>query len=104
MTWFNVRFSVNAKYVNEGYSPSRVPTSNMKRAPSLRYRASVAGSRPSDWEGVWAKSFLSQYQHGLMWSRKAWPDRVEFSLFSFIWWGEATEDGPAELGWWTQKL
>lgn len=33
---------------NEGYRPSRVPTSNMKRAPSRRYRASVPGSRPSD--------------------------------------------------------
>lgn len=43
----------------------------MKRAPSLRYRASVAGSSPSDWDGVWAKSFLSQYQHGLTWSRVA---------------------------------
>lgn len=55
--------------VVEGYRPSRVPTSKMNLAPSLRYRASVAGSRPSDWDGVCAKSFLSQYQHGLMWSR-----------------------------------
>ncbi len=35
----------------EGYSPRRVPTSNMNRAPSRLYRASVAGSRPSDWTG-----------------------------------------------------
>ena len=83
--------------MNQGYRPSLVPTSNMKRAPSLRYRASVPGSRPSDWEGVWAKSFLSQYQHGLMWSRIPWPDIEKFSLDSFIGWGEATEDGPAAL-------
>lgn len=59
------------KFPTKGYNPSRVPTSKMNRAPSRRYRASVAGSSPSDWDGVWAKSFLSQYQHGLMWSRVA---------------------------------
>lgn len=71
-----------------GYSPRRVPTSNMKRAPSRLYRASVAGSRPSDWDGVWARSFLSQYQHGFVWSRfvaKLPKVALEFSLPSFIW-------------------
>lgn len=59
----------------------------MNRAPSRRYRASVAGSSPSSWEGVWAKSFLSQYQHGFVWSRFAEvTEGLEFSLFSFIYW------------------
>ncbi|KAF3844319.1 hypothetical protein F7725_007482 [Dissostichus mawsoni] len=31
----------------------------MKRAPSLRYRASVAGSCPSDWDGVWPNQYIS---------------------------------------------
>lgn len=69
----------------KGYSPKRVPTSNMNLAPSLRYRASVAGSSPSSCEGVCAKSFLSQYQHGFVWSRFAkFTEGLEFSLFSFI--------------------
>lgn len=69
----------------KGYSPKRVPTSNMNLAPSLRYRASVAGSSPSSCDGVCAKSFLSQYQHGFVWSRFAkFTEGLEFSLFSFI--------------------
>lgn len=59
----------------------------MKRAPSRRYRASVAGSSPSSCEGVCARSFLSQYQHGFVWSRFAdVTEGLEFSLFSFIYW------------------
>lgn len=89
--------------LDQGYRPSLVPTSNMNRAPSLRYRASVPGSRPSDWDGVWAKSFLSQYQQGLMWSMIPWPDINRFSLESFIGCGDALNDGPGALGCWVEQ-
>lgn len=75
----------------------------MNRAPSLRYRASVPGSRPSDWDGVWAKSFLSQYQQGLMWSMIPWLDINRFSLESFIGCGDALNDGPGALGCWVAQ-